>query len=59
MKRLDRLYWRFHRMTIRGLGCKVGRSLRSLESQRRHYYYRNVLTCDGEDIERGDADHEE
>jgi hypothetical protein len=59
MKRLDRLYLRFHRMTIRGLGCRVGRFLESLESQRRRYQSGNVLTCDGEDIERGDADHEE
>jgi hypothetical protein len=59
MKRLDRLYLRFHRMTIRGLGCRAGRFRGSLEGQRRHYQSRNVLTCDGEDIERGDADHEE
>jgi hypothetical protein len=59
MKRLDRLYWRFRRMTIRGRGCRVGRSQGSLESQRRHSQSRNVLTCDGEDIERGNAGHEE
>ena len=59
MKRLDRLYLRFHRMTIRGRECKVGRSLESLESQQRPFQSRNVITCHGEDIERGDADHEE
>jgi len=59
MKRLDRLYLRFRRTTIRGRGCRAGRSLGSLESRRHHYQSRNVLTCDGKDIKRGDADHEE
>jgi hypothetical protein len=59
MKRLDRLYLRFHRMTIRGLGCRVGRFRGSLESQRCQCPSTSVHTCNSEDIERGNADHEE
>jgi hypothetical protein len=59
MKRLDRQYLRFHRMTIRGLGCRVGRFRGSLESQPHLSQFANVLTCDRKDIERGNAGHEE
>jgi len=59
MKRLDKLYLRFHRMTIRDLECRVVRSPGSLEGQRCLIQFLDIRTCDGQDIEGDNAGHEE